>query len=367
MTELLKDLLHERADSIGAPDLDVLGMVREGNRRVNRRRTAVLGAGVAAAVVAAIAIPSLLREAPQRAIEQRTFAAAFTAHQPSYAIGSEVHVDGRSFDVGHPVHAYVQTTVGVVFTDPAGTVWASDSTGTVEIGKTVADIPHLVADGARVAWTTYPKGAAPEFAVFDQSTGEVRRTPYDTSGDAGPTEYSDALFAVDDQDVYFRDSRGIVRWNVVTGDQTSLGRPLGVEIEDVSEGMMAQRVSAEDGPGTYAFGPGLGDTVSDFYSTLALSPDGTIALGESASDTPALADTANGRVSPIDVPGYGFFVGYGWVDDDTFVGLGANAPYDTAPVDLLECELNGGCTVTGAGIGSLEDGLVLPFGESMDG
>ena len=74
-----------------------------------------------------------------------------------------------------------------------------------------------MADGSRVAWTTYAKGAAPEFTVFDQSTGEVLRTPYDTSGDAGPTEYSDALFAVDGQDVYFRDSRGIVRWNVVTG------------------------------------------------------------------------------------------------------------------------------------------------------
>ena len=40
MTELLKDMMNDRADSLGAPDLDVLGMVREGNRRVQRRRTA---------------------------------------------------------------------------------------------------------------------------------------------------------------------------------------------------------------------------------------------------------------------------------------------------------------------------------------
>ena len=101
MTELLKDLMHDRADTLGAPDLDVQGIVREGHRRVHRRRTAVVGAGVAAAVVAAIAVPTLLPEASQRATEEPTLSAAFTAREASYAIGSEVHIDGLTFDVGH--------------------------------------------------------------------------------------------------------------------------------------------------------------------------------------------------------------------------------------------------------------------------
>lgn len=366
MTELLKDTMSERADALGPPYLDVLGMVREGNRRVARRRSTLLVAGAAAAVVAALAVPALRPDAPQRATDERSVAAAFSAHEPTYAIGSEVHIDGRTFDVGRPVRAFVQTTVGVVFTDKDGTVWASDGSRTDKVGRTDATYPRLEADGSRAAWVEHPAGGPPEFAALDQSTGEVEHATYDTTGDAGPTEYSDALFAVDGSDIYFRDSRGIVRWNVVSGDQTSLGRPLGLEIDDVSLGMIAQDVEAEDGTGSYAFGPGFGDTPSDFYHTLALSPDGTLALGESAPDTPALADTANGRVSPLDVPGYGFFAGYGWVDDDTFVGIGVDEPSDSTPVDLLECEVGGACTVTGAGIGSLEGGLVLPFGESMD-
>lgn len=365
MTELLKDLMNDRADALGAPDLDVLGIVRDGNRRVNRRRTAVLGAGVAAAVVAAFAVPTLLRDAPQRATEV-SFAAAFTAHEPSYAIGSEVHIDGRSFDVGHSVHAFVQTTAGVVFTDESGTVWASDGSRTVEVGTTEAELPRLEADGPRVAWTAYPKGAAPEYTVLDQSTGELLRTPFDTGND-GATEYDDALFAVDGVDVYFRDSRGIVRWNVESGEQTSLGRPLGLEVQDAKAGMMAQElIDPDEGTSTIYFGRDFRDVGSAFYRTLALSPDGRWALGEESSDTPALADTADGDFFSIDVPDYGFFAGYGWVDDDTYVGLGLNEPWETTPADLLECEVFGRCTVIGSAVGTFGADLVIPIGRSMD-
>ena len=55
MTELLKDMMHDRADSLGAPDLDVLAMVREGNRRVHAgaMRSSVPGS-----------LPSWLRPSP---------------------------------------------------------------------------------------------------------------------------------------------------------------------------------------------------------------------------------------------------------------------------------------------------------------
>lgn len=368
MTELLKDLMHDRADSLGAPDLDVPGMVREGNRQVHRRRTAVLGAGVAAVAVAAIAVPTLLPETSRRGSEEPSVAAAFTAHEPSYAIGSEVHIDGLTFDVGHPINAFVQTTAGVVFSDKAGTVWASDGSQTVEVGTTDAEQPHLEADGSRVAWTEYPLGAAPEYTLFDQTSGATMSTPFDTGND-GPTEYDDALFAVDGVDVYFRDSRGVVRWNVETGVQALLGRVKGATIDDVHAGVIAHRLpnaGADLGGTSVYFGRHFGDTPSTLYHTLALSPNGAIALGESDPDRPALADTATGEVTPLDVPGYGFFAGYGWVDDDTFVAVGVNEPFDSTPVDLLECEVGGKCTVTGSAVGSLEGGLIIPIGQSMD-
>ncbi|PUA79634.1 hypothetical protein [Nocardioides currus] len=360
MTELLKDTMDQAADSLLAPDLDVQAMVREGDRRVGRRRTAVVGAGVAAAVVAAIAVPSLLPQDQQRATEPVGFAAVFEAHQPSWATGSEVHVGGRSFDAGHQVFAYVQTTEGVVFSDPSGQVWASNGTQTVGVGRTDAEHPRLEADGSRVAWTTYGDGRPTEFTVYDQATGEVDGLAAQT-GDA-------EVLALDGTDVYARDGREIVRWSLATGTRTSLGRPTGIEIEDVKAGVIAHQLPhADDGATSPYFGRELGETLApDFYQTLALSPDGTTALGESEADVPALADTATGAVTPITVPGYGFFVGFGWVDDDTYVGLGVNEPYQTTPLDLLECEVGGTCTVTAEAIGSAASGVVLPFGQSMD-
>jgi hypothetical protein len=69
---------------------------------------------------------------------------------------------------------------------------------------------------------------------------------------------------------------------------------------------------------------------------------------------------------PLDRAGYGFFIGFGWVDNDTFVGIGLNEPWETSPADLLECEVHGACTVTGEAIGSIDGGLILPNGASMD-
>ena len=45
MTGRLKDVMHDRADSLDAPDLDVAAMVRDGDRRVARRRTRTAGVG----------------------------------------------------------------------------------------------------------------------------------------------------------------------------------------------------------------------------------------------------------------------------------------------------------------------------------
>ena len=143
MTELLKDMMNDRADSLGAPDLDVLGMVREGNRRVQRRRTAVLGAGVAAVVVAAIAVPRMLTDDPDAARElDPAPASAFATPQPAWATGSTVHVGAETFDVGHRVSELFVTTAGIVFADDSGTVYASDGSDTTAIGESIPPWGH---------------------------------------------------------------------------------------------------------------------------------------------------------------------------------------------------------------------------------
>ena len=49
MNGMLRDLLSERADAAGSPDLDLDDLIAQGERRVRRRRRVALG-GTAAAV-----------------------------------------------------------------------------------------------------------------------------------------------------------------------------------------------------------------------------------------------------------------------------------------------------------------------------
>ena len=53
MTGLLSDVMHERAEGLERTAIDVAGIVREGDRRVRRRRTAVLGGAAALALAVA--------------------------------------------------------------------------------------------------------------------------------------------------------------------------------------------------------------------------------------------------------------------------------------------------------------------------
>jgi hypothetical protein len=43
MTGLLTDVMHERAEGLERTAVDVAGIVREGDKRVRRRRTVALG------------------------------------------------------------------------------------------------------------------------------------------------------------------------------------------------------------------------------------------------------------------------------------------------------------------------------------
>ena len=173
MTGLLKDVMHDRADSLDPPELDVAAMVRDGERRAARRRAALGGlAGLAAAAAAVVAVgaPSLWPSGTRTATttSESPFAAAFDAHEPAYALGATVHVDGRTFDVGRDVVAMVQSDAGVVFTDREGAVWAADGDGApLEVGRTHARHPSLETDGSLVAWT--------------ERDGESRCTPSSTS------------------------------------------------------------------------------------------------------------------------------------------------------------------------------------------
>lgn len=362
MTELLKHMMSDRADSLGAPDLDVLRMVREGNRRASRRRAAVLGAGAAAAVVAVVAVPVLL-PAARDAGREVTPTSVFVEAQPAYATGSTVHVGHQQFDVGHDVSGLVVTTEGMVFTDGEGTVYASDgSASPVGIGSNGGP-GRLVGDGSRAAWIEYPRGAPPEYTVYDQATGEVTRSPFRTGTD-GATEYDAALFAVDGDDVWFRDSRGVVRWDLESGAQTELGRPLGAEIQDVKSGVIAHSLPREGTTDVDVFAGndfGEGGPLA-LVSSSTLNPSGTRLLGVDPSTDPALADTVTGDVSVLDIRGYEQLNPYAWLDDDTYAAVAVTSGAGPRTLDLLTCEVDRECTLFQADISPEGGGLALDMG-----
>lgn len=373
MTGTLRHTLLERAHDVEAPLLDLDAIVRDGERRVARRRTAWVGAAAAVAAGAAVLAPALL-PSEEAVVREATFATAFSAHHPAYALGSRVHVDGRSFDVGRDVVALVQTSHGVVFTDGDGAVWsATGDEPPLQVGRTHARHPRLEADGRLAAWVEPAPDRVPVFAVLDQAQGSavVRSSLAARAGSGLLRDERDPalVLAVDGDLVYVRDSRGLVAWDPVTDAQRVLGEVGGFTVDDVKAGLVAHVAPGRDEGDRYRVGATLGSgRVLPAWNGFALSPDGRYLVGESEPDVSAVFDTRSGAEVTATPSGHDFVAGYGWVDGDTYVAVGITATdeWDTSPVDLLTCDVGGACTTLGPGVGTVADGLVVPLGTSMD-
>jgi hypothetical protein len=364
MTGLLSDLMRERADVLEAPHLDVTGIVREGDKRVRRRRTAVVGGVAALGVAAALAVPVVLGggDGPTAVDRDPELVAAFAAHSPSYAVGSEITIDGITFDVGHTVRAYVQTDAGAVFSDPDGMVWAADGATVEELGRINAEVPHLVADGTRAAWVT--PGDIPAFTVFDQSTGETVRDPLqnvDGMSDVRDGKNSAVVYALDGETAYVKTQQGAAAWDTATGDLTFLDTEAnGFSIIDAEQG---QIVYTRDDQGIFVGSDLRNGTKVDLWTAYLLSPDGRYLLGEPESDDVRVYDIARGQSLPKDDLGYEYLGGYDWIDADHYAAIGFTETNGEGPIDVLSCTVSSGsCDKVAEDIGTLEGGFTIPMG-----
>ncbi|MGN0063204.1 MAG: hypothetical protein ACI379_03090, partial [Nocardioides sp.] len=275
---------------------------------------------------------------------------------------------GREFEVPTEVLAMVQTTRGVVYSDAAGDVWAAtgDSAAT-KVGTTARRAPRLVADGPHAAWSSPVVDGRGAWNVLDHGTGEL----VSLDGDADSGEFTNDVQAIDGTTLYLRDARGLVAWDFAADTSTVLGPWRdNLEVVDVEDGQIAHLYAATRSARTLTFrvGPALGQGEEVvLWNGLDLSPDGRRVLGESEPDSFAVFDVASGLAQPIKPEGYSFFIGYRWLDADTYLGLGLNQPWESTPVDLLRCDVGGGCSAAAVGIGTVDAGFVLPIGEPMDG
>ena len=366
MTGLLNDLMRERADGLDRPHFDVDGIVRDGDKRVLRRRTAVTGGVAALALAAAVVAPSVLGGKGQTAQDRDPdLVAAFAAHSPSYAVGSKITIDGATFDVGRKVRAYVQTDVGAVFSDADGVVWAADGANVVEVGRINAKIPQLVADGNRAAWVT--PGDIPAFTVYDQSTDETVSDPLQNvegMSDVRDGKAPAVFYALDGNVAYVKSREGAVAWNFVTGEQTFLDPDAnGFSIIDAHDGQIVYWRGDR-----ILVGPSLQEgTPVDLWEAYDLSPDGRYLLGEPESDDVRVYDLTSGKTLPKKNLGYAYFGGYAWIDSEHYAAAGFDAAEEDSQVDVLSCTVStGDCDLVAEDAGTLDGGFTIPNGRYVN-
>ncbi|WP_457208775.1 hypothetical protein [Nocardioides sp. P5_C9_2] len=369
MTGLLKDVMHDRADALEPPALDVGALVREGERRARRGRAgALMAVAASVAVVGALAVPALRSHDEPRtgvAVQPR-------ADSVAYAVGGTIHDGDAAIDTGLTLRAMVQTDSGFVVSDTAGEVLVVSGDATDRVGRLAdKEYPRFQSDGDLVAWVDATDGGS--LAALDVSSGTTVRVPLSSwpgrpvvAGVERELGGAAQVAAVDGRTVYVSDQRGVRAWDPFgSGGTTLVPAPAGTEVEvvDVQNGVFAYYArggTPADKAEEFRVGPDLstGRVLSIWGGRL--SPDGGVIFSET-DDVNHVYNTTDGTRLPFDEGRYAFLVGYRWLDEDTYAGIGLPTLDSTTP-DLLTCEVAAGsCTVVVEQPASVEEGLVLPI------
>lgn len=340
MTEQLRTLLHDKADGMdfAVPDLDRL--TADGDRRIRRRRSAVAGGVLSVALlVGAVAVLG------DRGGDDGSATVAHpapAARPVTWAKGSVIHAGDRTIDVGHEVHAFVETSVGYVVADAAGKMWSVVDGHATEVGTANAKHPRLVADpsGTRTAWVgtglDAPGRVEPSgLQVLDQSGGRIS-----IDGQSPAPGEVDALSGTT---LYFHDDRGAVARDLVSGQERVVD-PAGGRESPEGQGVVAANgdtLALRTDRGTL-LGTSRDHAVllEQAYGSIgAFSPDGGYYSND--ADSPSVWDVRTGK--QVALPGmddYAFATGFDWLDDHTLVLIAERAEGD--PMVLVTCEVPDG-------------------------
>ena len=369
--------MRDRAAATGAPDLDLDAIIAAGDRRVRRRR-AVAGVGVAAALVAAVvAAPAIVDRinVGDKDVQPTNPTGAFVTRTPTYAVGTTIFYGDDAIDVSpHDVTALVQTDYGFVFTADQGdhqNVYFTDATDTTKIGETTQDPgTWLAADdsGPYVEWVDTQAQPLPEFVVYDTDAGkEVART---SEGNKPVDQVSDEfdlarVHAIDGTTAYWHSSAGTVAYDLSAGTQEVIRAHTSPSyLFDVSNGVFAQ--SSFDDQSTVVtrelgsdkpFVPGIGEP--------QLSPYGTYVM-TMPQQSSKVFETATQRDVTPDAQGYQVVLMTQWLDDDRYAAIGTKGDnIYRDPVAQLVCSITEGtCTVERTAIGTIDE-VVFPVGGSL--
>lgn len=353
MTGNLHTLLHDQADGVDFATPDVEALVRAGDRRVRRRRTAVV-AGVAAAAVVAVTLVSQVLPGSRQAVPEPagpTYPVQVRDEQPIFTIGSLV-VDGdQRVRMERAVDSLVRTQPGWVYR--SGTRIYSYVDGvTVQLsGRASTGALASDQDGVLAAWEE-GNGAAARIAVVDLRSGEVTRLDVEVDGIRTDSSSELELHDIDGDVVYWRDDRGGVAHDLATGDQRLLEES---DVMDVENGVVvwsgARATEVTSPSGTVALEGG---------DVGVLSPDGAWYAADDVVGffgRPGFADTRTGRATPFDTGATrdDYVEVAGWLDATT-VSVALIAKADDAPDRLLTCTVPAGtCTTVVTDVAAYSD------------
>jgi hypothetical protein len=365
MTGMLRDLLSERAEAAGSPELDLQDLIAQGERRIRHRR------GVAAASAAsAVALTVGASFAFVQLGDRSTSPVGPSNNSPSvdvqpditdrsrpltYAEGTVIHYGDRTVTTVAPVAELDPTDDGVVVRTRDGGIWFTDGTGIDRVGSLGSPppdandggLPGFVVSantGSRAAWFEFPEPGDPVLVVYDTGSHEpvVDRDPVTVRG----ARWEMPAFLTQHYVYWYVDTTSgldavppAAGYELATGEQSAvtlqdyladqppLGTPRTLEVGNADDGFLVV------------------DGIGQFFG---IRP-GSTRIEAMAGDGDHLLDGATGRQLEFDVPdGYPFDNSSArlaqWIDDDTVVlkvqQPNSPAPGQDADYDLLVCHIS---------------------------
>jgi hypothetical protein len=386
MTGQLRTTLHTRADDLESWDVDLDTIVRDGHRRLRRRRVAVAG-GLAGVLVVAGGIAAVAgrghRTSPPPAGQD--------VKPLTYAVGSVIHTGSGTINVDERVVTLVQTHWGFVFSTPDHQLHQVRG-GEVEPITTfdghpshLADrSPRLVAsddgwvtawwDGERIqSWPGYRSSDSGQVDALDKTNSF-------NAARSWPSQDPPRIEAVSDGHLWFWDGQdhwiGEVRPMPTTAGWKDTNPPgsgtvvdaAGDEVlVDTGDGMAVTTANLLPWPVEEQNGwkpgrdlGGLRTQVPDVTSG-DLAPDGRHWFTHDGGQF-AVYDSTTGDSQDPTYEGVVGVTPYQWLGNDTIAATGSRSSAPGGPVSLLTCRVStNDCTVAVADVGNAAD-VVVPDG-----
>ncbi|GAA4677469.1 hypothetical protein [Nocardioides nanhaiensis] len=356
MTDRLTSTLHERADAEQFAVPDVEALVRAGDRRVRRRRTALAAGGAALAVVAGVALGQALPgrgEAPQPApapeqvdiypVQERDL-------PPMVVVGGDVAwVDGVTEKLRAPADELVRTSVGWVYASYEG-VFSRTDTGTRRVPGVTGDLLVSDEDGVLVGVYDLHEGGA-VLRVLDQRTDELRVVVDDLPEESG-------VLALDGDRIYWYDTAGTWVQDLSTGER----EPAPEGLSSVEAGTIVSNPGADQGFTTaIETRDGVERGLEWSGDVGALSPDGAWYASDDAVGFPGapgavLVETGRRVRLQTGTERGDLVLINGWLDATT-LQVGISPMAEAEPNRLLTCTVpDGRCEVVLADVLSVVPG-----------